>query len=220
MVEGNLIPDHVGLLFAQGKQHNVPLMTGGNSWEASLGRTIGGNFSPEFMAKLIPPADKARLYPGMEGTELDDIIWGDLVILASARYLADQMKTVSSPTYHYYLSYVAESKRDTQPGAAHSDDIAFVMRTLDVDLEKVSERDREVSRLMNAYWVQFAKTGNPNRDGLPEWPVYSEDTGRVLEIGGNTVSHDAFLSERIYYHMERGLKLLESVKKINNPSSN
>jgi para-nitrobenzyl esterase len=214
MIEGDLIPDQVGLLFAQGKQHDVPVLTGGNSWEASLGRTIGGNFSPDFMSQLVPPEDKARLYPGMEGAELADIVWGDLVILTGARYLADQMKALSSPTYHYYLSYVAESRRDTQPGAAHTDDIAFVMQTLDVDLDKVSERDREVSRLMNAYWVQFAKTGNPNREGLPEWPVYSKDTGRVLEIGEKIVSHDAFLKERIYYHMERGLRLLESVKEM------
>jgi para-nitrobenzyl esterase len=212
MIDGNLIPDQVGLMFAQGKQIDVPVMTGGNSWEASLGRQIGGNFSPEFMSKLVPPKDKVRLYPGIEGEELDDTIFGDLVILTQARYLADQMKNVGSPTYHYYFSYMAESRRDTQPGAAHSDDIAFVMQTLDLDLDKVSDRDREVSRMMNAYWVQFAKTGNPNRNGLPEWPVYSQDTGRVLEIGEKIILHESFLNDRIYYHMGRGLKLLKSVK--------
>ena len=119
------------------------------------------------------------------------------------------MKNVGRPNWQYYLSYVAEERRDHQPGAAHGDDIAFVMQTLDVDLESVSERDREMSRLMNAYWVQFAKAGNPNRDGLPVWPEYSEEQPDVLEFGDEIVVRDDLLSDRIEYHKARGKQLLE-----------
>jgi carboxylesterase type B len=62
--------------------------------------------------------------------------------------------------------------------------------------------------LMNAYWVQFAKTGNPNRGSLPEWPAYTEDQPWVLEFGDEIVLHDAFLKERIDFHKDRGKKLL------------
>jgi para-nitrobenzyl esterase len=208
VVEGDLIPDLVGVLFADGKQHDVPYMTGGVSWEAALGRQIGGGFSPDRMVKLIPEADRERLYPGLDETEVADQVFGDLIILSQAHYLGDQMDHVSSPSWQYFLSYLPEERRGHQPGVAHADDIAFVMRTLDAELETVSERDREVSELMNAYWVQFAKTGNPNRESLPDWPAYTEAQPWVIEFGDEVLVHEDFLDERIEYHKDRGKKLL------------
>jgi para-nitrobenzyl esterase len=211
VVEGRLVPDQPGVLFAQGKQQNVPYITGGVSWEASLGRSIGGGFSPEFAAKLVPAADKERLYPGLTGTGLEDAIFGDLIVLSHSRYMANQMRQLGSPVYSFFMSYVAEDRRDRQPGVAHADDIAFVMNTLDAegDLEVITESDRATSDLMSAYWVQFAKSGNPNKEGLPEWPAYQADTARVLEIGDEVIIRDEFLAERMAYHMERGKALLE-----------
>ena len=54
IVDGRILPDQPGRLFALGRQQKVPYMTGGNSWEASLGRMIGGGFSPAFAARLVP----------------------------------------------------------------------------------------------------------------------------------------------------------------------
>ncbi|MGA2464689.1 MAG: carboxylesterase family protein, partial [Thermodesulfobacteriota bacterium] len=36
---------------------------------------------------------------------------------------------------------------------------------------------------MSAYWVQFAKTGNPNKEGLPEWPAYDVAKDQYIELG-------------------------------------
>ena len=213
MIDTTLIPDHAGLLFAQGKQHDVPFLIGGNSWEASLGRQIGGGFSPKFISRLVPKKDKDILYPGLNGEELEDQVFGDLVLLSTGRYMANQMAYVDSKTYHYHFSYVASEKVNQQPGAAHSDDIAFVMKTLGVELNNVSEKDKQISNSMHNYWVQFAKTGDPNVPGQTHWPAYNQDNGSVLEIGDTIVLRNDFLNERINYHINRGVDFLQSVTK-------
>ena len=213
MIDGTLIPDHAGLLFAQGKQHDVPFLIGGNSWEASLGRQIGGGFSPKFISKLVPNKDKDILYPGLNGEELEDQVFGDLVLLSTGRYMANQMEYVDSKTYHYHFSYVASEKVNQQPGAAHSDDIAFVMKTLGVELNNVSEKDKQISNSMHNYWVQFAKTGDPNVPGQTNWTAYNQDNGSVLEIGDTIVLRNDFLNERINYHINRGTDFLQSMTK-------
>ena len=213
MIDGTLIPDHVGLLFAQGKQHDVPFLIGGNSWEASLGRQIGGGFSPKFISRLVPKKDRDMLYPGLQGEQLEDQVFGDLVLLSTGRYMANQMAYVDAKTYHYHFSYVASEKVNKQPGAAHADDIAFVMKTLGVELENVSEKDKQISNLMHNYWVQFAKTGNPNLPGQPKWTPYNQDNGSVLEIGDTIALKNNFLNERINYHINRGTNFLQSMTK-------
>lgn len=214
VVDGISLPDQVGALTAAGKQHRVPYITGGNNWEASLGREIGGGFSPEFAARLVSQADKDRLYPGLSGDALADQIFGDLIVLSGSRYTANQMVKVGAPVYSYYMTYVAAARRDTQPGAAHTDDIAFVLQTLDneSDLDIVTAQDREVSELMSAYWVQFAKTGNPNRTGLPEWPAYVSNDGPILEIGDAVEVREQLLQDRMEFHIARGSDLMEKTR--------
>jgi len=93
LVDDDVIPGQPALLYAAGKQHPVPYITGGVSWEASLGRMIGGGFSPEFAAKLVPAADKQRLYPELEGDALDDAIFSDLIALSGSRYVAETSRS-------------------------------------------------------------------------------------------------------------------------------
>ena len=108
---------------------------------------------------------------------------------------------------------MASEKVNQQPGAAHSDDIAFVMKTLGVELNNVSEKDKQISNSMHNYWVQFAKTGDPNVPGQTNWTAYNQDNGSVLEIGDTIVLRNDFLNERINYHINRGTDFLQSMTK-------
>lgn len=210
VVDGQTIPDQVGRLFSLGRHRRIPYITGGVSWEASLGRSIGGGFSPEFAARLVPEPARGRLYPGLDGERLEDAIFGDLIILSQSRYIATLMEQHGAPVYAYYLSYVASDRRERQPGVAHADDIAFVMNTLQTepDLDALSTHDMETASLLNDYWVQFAKTGHPNREGLPAWPQFRARRGNVLEIGDLASVRQGFLAERMAYHMLRGQDML------------
>ena len=71
-----------------------------------------------------------------------------------------------------------------------------------------SDLDRTLSDQMEEYWTNFAKTGNPNGDGLPECPLYGASAGTVVELGDKTgpmpvldperkALFDAFLAPRL-----------------------
>jgi para-nitrobenzyl esterase len=45
-----------------------------------------------------------------------------------------------------------------------------------------NDRDHQLSDEMSSYWVNFAKTGNPNGEGLPEWPQYDREHESAIEF--------------------------------------
>ena len=64
-------------------------------------------------------------------------------------------------------------------GSPHGSDIAYVFGVPSGLWEDV---DHRVSKTMQSYWVNFAKTGNPNGAGLPDWPSYNRSSEAFLEI--------------------------------------
>ncbi|MGA2726100.1 MAG: carboxylesterase family protein [Bryobacteraceae bacterium] len=112
-----------------------------------------------------------------------------------------QMKTGGKPVYRYLYAHprpaylgmpgqpapapgrggnAAAGRGAEQPpaprGAVHSAEIQYAMGNLDLDKRYTWEpADYEVSKTMQAYFVNFIKTGNPNGPGLPDWPAYRAD---------------------------------------------
>lgn len=85
-----------------------------------------------------------------------------------------KVKQNAAPLYKYLFTWKSPAL-DGMLGATHTLEIPFVFGTVDLTPEIVCEApDRhEVSRQAMTYWVNFARTGNPNGDGLPHWPAYS-----------------------------------------------
>jgi para-nitrobenzyl esterase len=51
----------------------------------------------------------------------------------------------------------------------------------------VRPEDRALSELMQSYWTNFAKTGDPNGPGLPQWPQYNAATGwQVMHLNAQS----------------------------------
>ena len=62
-------------------------------------------------------------------------------------------------------------------GAVHSAEIQYAMGNLDLDKRYAWEpADYDVSKTMQAYFVNFIKTGKPDGPGLPPWPAYRPET--------------------------------------------
>uniref|UniRef100_A0A8C4LA67 Carboxylesterase type B domain-containing protein n=1 Tax=Equus asinus asinus TaxID=83772 RepID=A0A8C4LA67_EQUAS len=84
--------------------------------------------------------------------------------------------------YFYEFQHRPHCLKDIKPAfvkADHSDEIRFVfggafLKGDVVMFEGATEEERLLSRKMMRYWANFARTGDPNGEGLPLWPVYNK----------------------------------------------
>lgn len=68
-------------------------------------------------------------------------------------------------------------------GAWHSSDLWYWFDTLENSWRPMTDRDYELSRQMSTYLTNFAKTGDPNGEALPEWIPTTKERSEVLCLG-------------------------------------
>jgi para-nitrobenzyl esterase len=99
----------------------------------------------------------------------------DKMMVEPARLTAQLIAAQGLEAYEYRFSYVASSMRSQWPGAPHATEIPFVFDTVAAKYGKdLTPADEATARAANAYWANFAKTGDPNGPGLPHWPAYGK----------------------------------------------
>jgi para-nitrobenzyl esterase len=92
-----------------------------------------------------------------------------------------QSRVGKNPAFVYYFDHRTALAPD---GATHGAEMAYVFGNFDTRQGPPSAADVALSEKMMAYWVNFAKYGNPNGAGLPNWPAFSETNPQVLYIDG------------------------------------
>ncbi len=174
--------------YAGGKQNDVPLIAGTNRNEG----TMFIAFQPlteraqflELLEAVYGEAapEVAALYPSSNADELrvqHDRFITDTWFLRGARRMLLGMDRVSSPAFQYFFTRV--NPENPAWGAHHAAELGYVFNTLEG--ENHDETDAELAALMIDYWVQFARTGNPNGGGRPAWPRFDGDEQAYLELG-------------------------------------
>jgi para-nitrobenzyl esterase len=122
--------------------------------------------------------------PIMIGATSADIGGKTGMMIAGARSASAAIAGKGVPVYGYRFSYVAESARapDTK-GAGHASDIPFFFHTETVKYgDKTTARDSGMGKTISAYIVNFAKTGNPNGAGLPQWAPYAAASDGIMDF--------------------------------------
>lgn len=182
VVDGYFLPDTAPHIYADGKQAHVPTLGGWNANEsrAAAGTTLAsftaeatkefGASVPEFLA-LYPAGteDQVRRSAGNYASD-------QFISYRTWAWLEAQVKTGQAPVYRYFFDLGSPGDRNhsVAAGAFHSDDIEYVFGALDSRPEmKIRPEDRALSELIQQYWVNFARTGDPNGPNLPKWPTYN-----------------------------------------------
>lgn len=186
--DGKLVVETAESAYKAGRQNNVPIMIGSNSAEVPAGFvnanskealfSLFGNMKDE--AKNVFSPDTARTFAEILTMVNTDKVWAE-----PARFTANAVTKKGNKAYIYLFSYVPEAmKARARFGASHASEIAFVFNNLNARWgnPKTTPEDEAVAKMMNAYWANFAKNGNPNGTGLPSWPAFDAKKNELMEF--------------------------------------
>jgi para-nitrobenzyl esterase len=59
-------------------------------------------------------------------------------------------------------------------------DVSYVFQHLNPKNPQTTKSDLEISDAMSTYWVNFAKHGDPNGEGVLAWPTFSAGNPQVM----------------------------------------
>lgn len=198
ILDGKLVVETAESAYKAGRQARVPLIIGNCSAEIG-GAFVSNASSKEALFSLFGELEaeaKAAFDPegNKEFAEVitkfnTDWVWGEPGRMTASAFVAKR-----APTYMYQFGYVSAPMRErARYGAGHGSEVSFVFNTLHArwgaPVESTPE-EKELARIMNTYWVNFAKTGNPNGKGVPIWSLYDTQKEEILdiELDGKAVS--------------------------------
>jgi para-nitrobenzyl esterase len=184
IVDGWVIPEDPSTTFAAGRQNAVDVLVGSNKDEAFFAgarttqqfqeqaRARWGALADQYLA-LYPRATDAEAQASSAQTSNDGTFW-------HMRLYADYQVQRGAEAYLYFFAQNPPGPTG-QPAfpAAHAAEVPYVFNNLgelplfpdrsDPKLAAASAPDLKVADQMSSYWANFARTGNPNGAGLPEW---------------------------------------------------
>jgi para-nitrobenzyl esterase len=194
IVDGYYLPDSPAAIYAAGKQNHVPLLAGWNLDEGSYRQIfMRDEATPENFAAHVKTLyqdradDLLKVYPAAQAKRSGSDLAGDrFIAFATWKWLEAHLKTGQSPVYAYRFEQTMPLAENAPPAAEatapHASEIEFVFRALPSKKLPWRAEDKAVSELMATYWTNFAKSGNPNGEGLPKWPEYKAAEFQVMHI--------------------------------------
>jgi para-nitrobenzyl esterase len=218
-IDGYFLTESVTSTFAAGKQAPVPLLAGFNADEASFESV--SKFDPNYNVQKLNFAlfqkfgmhagEAQKYFHATNNAEAvraaDDLLANEFLVFSDWLWMEDHANA-GFPVYRYYFSLSAPPD-DIKVGvgyAYHSDELEYVFGTLDTRPgAQWRPEDRRLSEQMQSYWTNFAKSGNPNGEGLPNWPAYTRDSWQIVVL-------DSTVSARPDDHRDRYLFLQKSWK--------
>jgi para-nitrobenzyl esterase len=188
VVDGHLLPASIDEIVAQGKQNDVPFLTGGNADEGGASPNPSTDAAAfESQAKQRFGEDSAAflaLYPVAASNDAAR----DQLRMSISSWAQARLKTSKAKIYTYFWNHVPPGPDASRYGAFHTSEVPYALNSLAMSDRPFTDVDRKIAATMSSYWVNFARTGNPNGKGLPVWPTVSEKPDSTMQIGDPTAA--------------------------------
>ncbi|HEY9104501.1 carboxylesterase/lipase family protein, partial [Chitinimonas sp.] len=221
VIEPDVLPLSPYEAYVQGKINDVPLLLGSNAEEARSLTDVSEVKAATFEADInrsfgaLPPALLAAYPHASDGVARaarlaferdlrfgwDMWAWARLHA-AGSKYAAYYYTFDQNPPFPKGSIYAGR-------GASHFAELWYMSDHLDQWPWQWTRGDRLLAQAMARYWVNFAKTGDPNGAGLPSWPKYAGGKDQVQHLGtpvraGEVGSLESLKSFDAVYDMVRG----------------
>lgn len=191
-IDGWFLPEETQDIFAKGEQHPVPILIGSTADEGNT--FFGSQLDMEIFTNIVKQqyGEDAEtflsLYPHQTDAEARESYnkwWSNRIAWGAHTLAKIHSKTAGVDSYLYYFGRIPPGRNSERYGAFHSSEIAYVFQTLDEVDRPWTETDYDLANTIADYWVNFAKTGNPNQAHLPGWAAYNPEERKTLELGGD-----------------------------------
>ena len=199
VVDGYLIPEDLSLTFANMRQNAVDVLLGSNKDEGTFfprPTLTAAQFSSDARQRFGVLADGfAKLYPARDDAEAQRAYLAAFTDEAAwhMRKFAELQAARGNSAYLYHFTRVPPSPPDRPSrGATHVAEIPYMFGNLVPATLAWTDTDRNLADAMSSYWVNFARTGDPNGPALPPWPAYRDGTaGKAQLLGDEIVTETA-----------------------------
>jgi para-nitrobenzyl esterase len=187
VLDGRLVTETAETAYKARQQPRVPLLVGSNSADTA-GNRVKATTKEQLFARYGQWSAQAKAAYDPDGsTELAVLVAranDDFGQAEPARFAANAFAANGSPVYLYRFSYVPTAMREQlRAGAPHGGDVGFVFDTLSAGRGgPPTPEDQAVARMAHSYWVNFARTGDPNGQGLPAWPRHDPNKDQIFDF--------------------------------------